>query len=168
MPPTNTDASVYVILDNGTDGVDQPLGIDVDLNTDEFFWVEAGAGNQLRKAPAVNPSGNITNLIWSGLSTPIDIAVDYNNNVIYWTDIDTDKLQYRTYSETSNTYHDLITVGLLDPSGISLDISNGNIFWADLGTDHIYKSPLSPASNDAANYILPITGLNDPRGLQIY
>ena len=171
LPPTNTNAATYELLNNANDGVDFPIGIEVDKEADFFFWTEAGTTRRIRRAEAGDPSGTIINLNFlGGTEMPIDVAVDYNNNVVYWTDWALDMVRSNTYTALAFTgsINDLIDLGLDTPCGITIDIGNADIYWIDTVTNAIYKSDVIPASgSDADNYFF-LTSLNDPRGIQKY
>jgi hypothetical protein len=171
LPPSlGANADSYAILDNASDGVNVPEGIDVDISTGEFYWVEDGS-NRIRKAPAATPH-SINNLVITGISTPFDIAVDYENHVYYWTDHGLKKIQ--AHGATGSTY-DVINLNLTYPAGISVDMridvagdtDNHQLVWVDLSLGKAYKAPVSPSTTDANDYQI-ISGLGNPIGIQAY
>lgn len=165
LPPTSTNPADWVLLDNA-DGISVPFGIEVDLLTDDFYWVEQGTTKMVRKAPAATPT-SITNLIISGLTEPIDIAIDSVHQVYYWTDRGTAKVQAHVYG--AGTTQDLVTSELISPNGITVDPTTAppTIYWTDADTSYIYKAPSTIVGQAANQYIL-ITGSTWPRDIQIY
>ena len=59
---------------------------------------------------------------------------------MYWTDIDTRKIQRANLDGTN--VEDLVTVGLEGPAGIAVDVSGGKMYWADFNTDRIQRANL--------------------------
>ena len=61
---------------------------------------------------------------------------------MYWTDLDTKKIQ-RANLDGSNV-QDLVTrtQGLSLPGGIALDIAGGKMYWVDFGTEKIQRANL--------------------------
>lgn len=184
LPPPTQNGVDYIVLTNASDGIDQPMGIDVDQSTGEFYWVEKGTSPKIRKAPRTSPSGNITSVVYSGytpppssaLFYPADIAVDYVNHAIYWTDIgDTGDqvppalLRCKAYA-AGTTIQDLITTGLTIPCGASLEFRAGGaitVYWADRGNARIYKAP-SFSSTAAIDYVMTPTSIGAPVGFAHY
>jgi hypothetical protein len=166
LPPPTADAANYVILDSD-DGVGQPLGIEVDVLTGDFYWVQWAGDAFVMKAGASDPAGNITLLVWAGLSLPWDIAVDSENEILYWTDIGSKKVQSRLFSNALNSFTDLVTSNLASPCGISVDLASGDVFWVDADTSQAYRRAMTAGSSDATDFILMV-GLQTPRGIQLY
>jgi hypothetical protein len=158
LPPPTTSADTYAILTNATDGVSGPEGIDVDIATGNFYWAESGS-KRIRKAPAVSPSGNISDLVITGLTHPFDIA--FSNGVYYWTDISANKIQ--AHAVSGSTY-DVISSNLNSPEGIS--VANGQIFWVDFN-GKAYCAPVGTTDPNASNHSI-LSGLGYPTGIQIY
>ena len=61
---------------------------------------------------------------------------------MYWTDIDTDKIQRANLD--GSTIEDLVTSadGLGSPSGIALNLFAGKMYWTDDGADRIQRANL--------------------------
>jgi hypothetical protein len=72
------------------------VGITVDVERGHFYWTQKGPdkGNQGRmfRANIEMPKGQTASnrsdieLLFDGLPEPIDLELDLNNRVIYWTD----------------------------------------------------------------------------------
>ena len=67
------------------------------------------------------------------------MVLDLTNSKMYWTDVDTDKIQ-RANLDGSNV-EDLVT-GLSDPFGIALDVAKGKMYWTDQYIDKIQRADL--------------------------
>jgi len=166
LPPAAGTADTYKILDSAN--VHAPYGIDIDLSTGDFFWVEndGGSNRQIRKAPYSTPT-SISNIV-TGLSSPLDLAVDYVNHVLYWTDYgSTAKVLSHSFTFGDPTT-EVINQNLSFPSGITIDIGNGTIYWNDADKNHIYRAPVITADKNANNHFLNISGTHGPQGIQIY
>ena len=97
-----------------------------------------------------------------GLVTPEDASA----SKIYWTDIDTDKIQRASLAGSS--VEDLVTSGLITPRGIALDLTGGKMYWADSGTCCAFDGKIQRADLDGSNVEdLITTGLSSPYGIAL-
>ena len=82
---------------------------------------------------------------------------------IYWTDINTDKIQ-RVNSNSSNI-QDLVGLvpGQPGPWGIALDVSGGKMYWTDTGADRIQRANLNGSNVED----LVTRGLSIPWGITL-
>ena len=87
---------------------------------------------------------------------PPSIALDINGGKMYWTDVDTDKIQ-RANLDGSNV-EDLVTTGLGNPDGIALDLSDGKMYWTDWEANKIQRANLNGSNIED----LVTEGLSDP------
>ena len=112
-------------------------GVEVRIRTRKMYWVDSGT-NKIQRA---NMNGsNVEDLVTTGLSDPMSIALDLFGGKMYWTDLGAEKIQ-RADLDGSNV-EDLVTTGLSGPRGIALDVSGGKMYWADPGTDKIQRANL--------------------------
>jgi DNA-binding beta-propeller fold protein YncE len=164
LPPAAGAESVYMILDSAN--VHAPWGIDVDMTTGDFLWVESDTTHkQIRKAPCSNPTSIVD--IVASLSSPVDLAVDSVNKMVYWTDNVASKVLAHNLTPGTTTY-DVINQNLGLPSGITIDVPNGQVYWADITKNNVYRAPTSTRNGNADNFILGVTGTRGPQGLAIY
>ena len=127
-------------------------------NTPKMYWTDFGTD----KIQRANLDGSsVEDLITTGLTDPVGIALDVSGGKIYWTDNGTDKIQRANLDGSS--VEDLITTGLTGPVGITLDVSEGKIYWIDNGTDKIQRANLDGSSVED----LITTGLSTPRSITL-
>ena len=109
----------------------------VDPDSPPIYWTDYGTD----KIQRANLDGsNVQDLVTSGLTTPVGIALDIAGGKMYWTDYGTEKIQ-RANLDGSNV-QDLVTSGLTSPNGIALDIAGGKMYWTDFGTEKIQRANL--------------------------
>ena len=130
----------------------------VDPDSPPIYWTDYGTD----KIQRANLDGsNVQDLVTSGLTTPVGIALDIAGGKMYWTDYGTEKIQ-RANLDGSNV-QDLVTSGLTSPNGIALDIAGGKMYWTDYGTDKIQRANL-----DGSNVQdLVTSGLTTPVGIAL-
>ena len=92
----------------------------------KLYWTDAGTDKIQRSN--LDGSG-VEDLVTTGLSGPVGIALDVSGGKMYWTDWLTDKIQ-RSNLDGSGV-EDLVTTGLVSPDGIALDVSGGKMYWTD-------------------------------------
>ncbi|MYD60369.1 MAG: hypothetical protein F4W91_04960, partial [Gemmatimonadetes bacterium] len=128
------------------------------VSTGKMYWMDRGTDKIQRS----NLDGSsVEDLITTGLSAPVGIALDISGGKMYWIDEGTDKIQRANIDGTG--VEDLVTTGLNAPSGIALDPSGGKMYWVDRGTDKIQRSNLDGSSVED----LITTGLSAPVGIAL-
>ena len=124
----------------------------------KMYWTNAGRNDRIQRADI--DGTNVEDLVTTGLSEPIDLALDVTGGKMYWTDQGTDKIQ-RANLDGSNI-EDLVTT--LDyPVGLALDLTRGKMYWTDQGTDKIQRANLDGSNVED----LVTTGLSKPRGIAL-
>ena len=124
-----------------------------------MYWTNAGSRDRIQRA---NVDGSdVENLITTGLSNPIDVALDVTAGKMYWTDHGTDKIQ-RANLDGSNV-EDLVTTGLRYPVGLALDLTAGKMYWTDMELVRIRRANLDGSRIEN----LVTSGLITPRGLAL-
>ncbi|KAF4333251.1 alcohol dehydrogenase [Fusarium beomiforme] len=133
------------------------VGITVSPSTGKFYWTQkgpskGGKGRIFRANIAFQPGEEAKNrtdveLLFQGLPEPIDLEIDENENVLYWTDrgelpfgnsINRAKLNGLSkvngpgVSRPSKDY-ELVARGLHEAIGLKIDSRNRRIFATDLG-----------------------------------
>ena len=125
----------------------------------KMYWTNAGSRDKIQRA---NLDGSdVEDLVTTGLSDPIDLALDVAGGKMYWTDQGTDKIQ-RANLDGSNI-EDLITTGLSYPVGLALDLTRRMMYWTDLTTDKIQRANLDGSRVED----LVTSGLSRPRGITL-
>lgn len=93
--------------------------------------------NDIRKITL--DSSDYTELV-SNLQNTIAIDYHYQSNLLFWSDITSDKI-YSSYLNGSNLKV-IISAGLVSPGGLTIDWQREFIFWTDSGTSRIELAKL--------------------------
>ncbi|KAF4497573.1 alcohol dehydrogenase [Fusarium agapanthi] len=133
------------------------VGITVSPPTGKFYWTQkgpskGGKGRILRANIDFQPGEDAKTrtdieVLFQGLPEPIDLEVDEDENVLYWTDrgelpngntINRAKLDgvtkdHHDGASQSGKDYEILTRGLHEAIGIKLDSKNRRIFVTDLG-----------------------------------
>ena len=117
--------------------------------------------NYVEKQHQAEIARKIEDLITTGLSSPVSIALDVGRGMMYWTDSLTRKIQ-RANLDGSNV-KDLITTGLSHPVSIALDVGHGKMYWTDFLRDKIQRANLDGSNVED----LVTTGLSSPVGIAL-
>ena len=103
---------------------------------------------------------NVEDLVTTGVSAPLGLALDVAAGKLYWVDPGEEKIQ-RSDLDGSNV-EDLITTGLGLPYRLALDVAGGKMYWTDQGTNKIQRADL-----DGSNVEDVITLLLAPASLAL-
>lgn len=129
-----------------------------------IFFIDDGI-NEIQTVPINIPDDktaatrdDVVGLV-SGLTSPVDIALDIQNEKMYWSDDGTDKIQ-RSNLNGSNI-EDIIT-SASNPKGIALDTDNNKIYFIDTGSQKVNRSNL-----DGSNQEELIGGISGPEGIAL-
>jgi len=141
----------------GADPAKWCVGIAVDIEKGRFYWTQKGGENagqgSLLSAGIAMPQGQTPadrrdiELLYDGLPEPIDLDVDPNARMLYWTD--------RGDPPRGNTVNrapldapagkrgapEIVFDHLMEGIGLALDPKNGRLFVTDLGGS-IYSANL--------------------------
>src|SRR5467141_2183305 len=133
------------------------VGIAVDPERGKIYWTQKGPDNagqgRILRANLEIPKGETPanrsdiELLFAGLPEPIDLDLDLNNRMIYWTDrgnpprgntvsrapIDTDS--------TNGKEQEIVISGLMEGIGLSLDLEGSRMFFSDLAGS-VYSAKL--------------------------
>jgi 3-hydroxyacyl-CoA dehydrogenase len=133
------------------------VGIAVDTERGKIYWTQKGSDNagqgRILRANLEIPKGetpaNRTDieLLFAGLPEPIDLDLDLNNRMIYWTDRGNPPLgntvsrapmegQFKNGKE-----QEILITDLMEGIGLSLDLEGGRMFFGDLAGS-IYSAKL--------------------------
>jgi 3-hydroxyacyl-CoA dehydrogenase len=144
----------------GRDASKWCVGIAVDHDGGKVYWTQKGGDNanegRIFQANLEIPKGkNAVNrtdieLFLDRLPEPIDLDLDLNNRMIYWTDRGNPP-QGNTVSRASldnGKDQQILVNDLMEGIGLSLDLKNGRMFFADLGGS-VYSSKLDGSEKKA-------------------
>ena len=124
-----------------------------------MYWTNAGSRDRIQRADI--DGSNLENLVTTGLSQPIDLALDVVGGKMYWADHGTDKIQRANLD--GSRIEDIITSGLRYPVGLALDLTAGKMYWTDMELRSIRRASLDGSRIEN----LVISGLVTPRGLTL-
>jgi hypothetical protein len=124
------------------------VGITVDVERGQFYWTQKGPdkGNQgriLRAGTEIPKGQNAANradieVLFDGLPEPIDLELDLNNRVLYWTDRG-DPPRGNTVNRApmdaqngKRPQPEILLTHLMEGIGIALDLKEQRMFVTDL------------------------------------
>ncbi len=133
------------------------VGIAVDPERGKIYWTQKGPDNagegRIFRANLEMPKGetpaNRTDieLLFAGLPEPIDLDLDLNNRMIYWTDRGNpprgntvSRAPIDTQSKDGKE-QEIVISGLMEGIGLSLDLEGGRMFFSDLAGS-VYSAKL--------------------------
>ncbi|MEJ1965545.1 MAG: 3-hydroxyacyl-CoA dehydrogenase [Gammaproteobacteria bacterium] len=145
------------------------VGITVDADRGHVYWTQKGADDsehgRIFRANIEIPHGQTAasrkdiTLLFEGLPEPIDLEIDHENRVLYWTDRG-DPPRGNTVSRTpvDGALSQQIVMGhLMEGIGIALDVPGDRMFVTDLAgsiyrarLDGSQKRPLAVAQGNLA------------------
>jgi len=144
----------------GVDAKKWCVGIAVDRDGGKVYWTQKGGDNakegRIFRAKLEIPKGeNAVNrtdieLFLDRLPEPIDLDLDLDERIIYWTDRGNPP-QGNTVSRASlddGKDQQILVNDLMEGIGLSLDLKNGRMFFADLGGS-VYSSKLDGSEKKA-------------------
>jgi sugar lactone lactonase YvrE len=102
----------------------------------KLYWVN-GSG-ELRRA---NVDGSGAEDLLTSLDNPTDVALDLQNDKVYWVDQGTEKIQ-RANLDGSGVEDVLSFTSSSSPFGLSVEPSAGYLYWADFGDSSIRRASL--------------------------
>jgi hypothetical protein len=149
---SNLDGSmIETLVTTGTTAEDRRdnsnwcVGIAIDVEGGFFYWSQKGPDNgmvgSLRRAHIAMPQGqNSTNrsdieVLFSGLPEPIDIDLDLENDLIYWTDRGDDTINRAPIgipegaTAANRTDREVLIEGVREAIGVTLDLASGKLFF---------------------------------------
>ena len=145
----------------GRDAKKWCVGITVDHNGGKVYWTQKGGDNagdgRIFRANLEIPKGqspaNRTDieLLFDKLPEPIDLDLDLDNGLIYWTDRGNPpkgNTVSRASIEKVGTAQEVLVNDLMEGIGLSLDLKNGRMFFGDLGGS-VYSSKLDGSEKKA-------------------
>jgi len=146
----------------GPDAKKWCVGIAVDHDGGKFYWTQkgpddAGQGRIFRANLEILEGESPANrsdieVLFDGLPEPIDLDLDLNDRMLYWTDRGTkgnsvSRAPIDSRSPNANKPQVLIS-DLMEGIGLSLDLARGRMFFADLGGS-VYSAKLDGSEKKA-------------------
>src|ERR1700688_1257237 len=133
----------------GPDATKWCVGVAVDVERGEFYWTQKGGDNaeqgRIFRAsidmPQDQTPANCSDIevLYDGLPEPIDLDLDLNNRVMYWTDRG-DPPKGNTVNRTpmdsapgTREEPEIILTHLMEGIGLALDPTGARMFLTDLG-----------------------------------
>jgi hypothetical protein len=138
-------------------GVGIVHGIALDLTARRMYWTNVHGQQGIFRSRL--DGSDVETLVTSGLIAPSGLALHVAGGKMYWTDLETGKIQ-RANLDGSGV-EDLVT-GLSEPFAIALDISAGRMVWTDRSTDKIQSADL-----DGTDQLDLLAGLGEPTALAL-
>ena len=133
----------------GRDATKWCVGVAVDVDGGKLYWTQKGPDNagkgRLCRAGIEIPTGQTAadradvEVLYGGLPEPIDLDLDLNNRVMYWTDRG-DPPRGNTVNRApmdsgakGRAVPDIVLTHLMEGIGISLDLKGDRMFITDFG-----------------------------------
>jgi DNA-binding beta-propeller fold protein YncE len=127
------------------------VGVVVDVDGDKIYWTQKGPDNagrgRLFRAGIDIPTGQTVSnradieVLYDGLPEPIDLELDLNNRVMYWTDRG-DPPRGNTVNRApmdanakARPSPEIVFTHLMEGIGIALDLKGDRMFITDFGGD---------------------------------
>ena len=92
------------------------------LANSKIYWTAASQG----KIQRANLDGSSVEDLVTGLSTPLDLALDLTGGKMYWTDGQQGKIQRASLNGTNV---ETLVSGLTGPAGLALDLTGGRMYY---------------------------------------
>ena len=135
----------------GPDATKWCVGVAVDIDGDKVYWTQKGSDNagkgRMFRAGIEIPTGQTASdradieVLYDGLPEPIDLELDLNNRVMYWTDRG-DPPRGNTVNRApmdadakDRAAPEILFTHLMEGIGIALDLKGNRMFITDFGGD---------------------------------
>jgi hypothetical protein len=139
-------------------GLRELVGIAVDAAQGKFYFSDR-IGRKILRANIQMPAGQSAAdrtdieemLVFGSGAMPIDLDIDYDNRLLYWTDrqlatVNRAGLEIPAGQTASNRADtEVLVTRVIDAIGISLDVANGKMYFSELG------GQVSEAALDGSN-----------------
>jgi hypothetical protein len=133
----------------GRDPTKWCVGVAIDVDDDKIYWTQKGPDNagkgRLFRAGIELPAGQTASnrvdieVLYDGLPEPIDLELDLNNRVIYWTDRgdpprgNTVNRAAMDSDSNGRPAPEVVLTHLMEGIGIALDLKGDRMFITDFG-----------------------------------
>jgi hypothetical protein len=125
------------------------VGVAIDIDGGDFYWTQKGPDNagkgRICRAGIDVPTGQTASrradieVLYDGLPEPIDLDLDLNNRVMYWTDRGDpprgNTVNRAPMDSDANGWPapEIVLTHLMEGIGIALDLKGGRMFVTDFG-----------------------------------
>jgi len=157
-------SNITILVQTGTtaaerqDETNHCVGIAIDPANNYIYWTQkgpskAGKGRIFRAALKIPANHDPLHrqdieLLWGGLPEPIDLDLDTERGVLYWTDRGAppkgNTLNRADISLLPHTEPEILADGLEEAIGMALDLENHRVFFGDLGGTIYERTPDCP------------------------
>jgi len=143
------------------------VGIAVDHDRSQIYWTQKGPDNagegQILRANLNIPKGETAvtrsdiEVLFDGLPEPIDLDLDLDNRILYWTDRgdaprgNTVSRAHLDASAGNGHEPEILVSGLMEGIGLALDLKGGRMFFSDLGGS-VYSTKLDGSEKRALTF----------------
>uniref|UniRef100_A0A4W3J2A8 Low-density lipoprotein receptor-related protein n=1 Tax=Callorhinchus milii TaxID=7868 RepID=A0A4W3J2A8_CALMI len=110
-------------------GLEDAAAVDFMYADGMIYWTDVS--EEAIKQTRVNLTGNVQNVIISGLVSPDGLACDWLGKKLYWTDSETNRIEVANLDGTFRKV--LFWQDLDQPRAIALDPERGYMYWTDWG-----------------------------------
>ncbi|XP_065840881.1 low-density lipoprotein receptor-related protein 4-like [Oscarella lobularis] len=156
----NTSELVILIRDNMTN----PRDIALDLTRGKMYWTDYY--NSSGRIERADMDGRNREVIVNDLEQPSGLALDIENEVIYWVDKKSLKIEKSNFDGTNRA---IVASSLSDP--FHLVFHKGSLYWTDWNEKNIVRMQVNasgvPISNPTT-YATPSPPLRIPSGIALY
>jgi hypothetical protein len=151
----------------GRDATKWCVGIAVDHDRGQVYWTQKGPDNAgkglIRRANLDIPKGenpadrSDIEVLFDGLPEPIDLDLDLDNRLIYWTDRgdaphgNTVSRAHMDPSSRNGHGPEILVTGLMEGIGLALDLKGRRMFFSDLGGS-VYSARLDGSEKRALTF----------------
>jgi low density lipoprotein receptor-related protein 5/6 len=124
-------SSIEIVLDGKTSGI-QPRSLALDVTGNRMFFLDIATSAIYRSAL----DGSNPQPLCAVIGAPGEIALDLDNEHIYWT---AGTMVCRANLDGSSS---IILLVLVEPAGLALDVENGHIYWVDHTANKLQRANL--------------------------
>jgi len=145
----------------GRDATKWCVGITVDPERGQFYWTQKGPDDaglgRIFRASIDMPKGESAarrtdiEMLFDGLPEPIDLEIDLENRVLYWTDRGDPprgNTVNRAWIDATGAAPEIVITHLMEGIGIALDLHGDRMFVTDLAGS-IYSARLDGSDKKA-------------------
>lgn len=158
--------SIYAMNLDGSDlvmiaRVERPRAIVIDPCNGTLFYTDWGKFGTSGKIFRTTMAGSLKKVIVDkNLAQPSGLAIDYDDNMLYWTDAVREKIER---SDLNGNNRKVLISATIYP--FSITVSGNYIYWTDLQLRGVYRAE----KHTGANMIEMVKRLEDsPRDIQVF
>lgn len=160
-------SNIETIL-SAADGLDDPLGLDLDIVNGKIYWSEPHFGN-VSEVKRANLDGSDLEVIIptaSGVVSHLGIALDVNGGKLYW--VDSAQFTGDPRIQRSNLDGSKIEDIFVDADAVfrdlTLDIKNGKLYFGDRTTDTVQRMNFDGTQRET---IIKTDVIDEPQALAV-